>query len=158
MIDAHAWWRMGDKSYSQQTVEQLARDSQAYKPTWFEEAVPPDDHAALKQLRDTGLVPVASGEHEPDESSFMDLIETGSVDYVQMDVCCQGGFEMGRRVFEATARHGLRFAFHCWGTLLEVIAAGTARDLLGRGRHRVAGIPLSRQPRQARHVPVPRGG
>lgn len=124
MIDAHAWWRMGDKSYSQQTVEQLARDSQAYKPTWFEEAVPPDDHAALKQLRDTGLVPVASGEHEPDESSFMDLIETGSVDYVQMDVCCQGGFEMGRRVFEATARHGLRFAFHCWGTLLEVIAAG----------------------------------
>ena len=31
---------------------------------------------------------------------------------------------MGRRVFQATEQKGIRFAFHCWGTLLEVIAAG----------------------------------
>ena len=25
MVDAHTWWRMGDRSYSLETVEQLAR-------------------------------------------------------------------------------------------------------------------------------------
>jgi L-alanine-DL-glutamate epimerase-like enolase superfamily enzyme len=53
----------------------------------------------------------------------MDLILTGSVDYVQMDVCCQGGFAMARRLFSEISRSGLRFAFHSWGTALEVIAA-----------------------------------
>ena len=66
---------------------------------------------------------IASGEHEPNEQRYLDLILTGSVDYVQMDVCCQGGFTMGRRLFAEIARQGLRFAFHSWGTLLEVIAA-----------------------------------
>ena len=48
-----------------------------------------------------------------------------------MDVCCQGGFEMGRRIFDAAEKQGIRFAFHSWGTLLEVIAAaqlGVCRD------------------------------
>ena len=123
MIDAHAWWRMGDRSYSYETIEKLARDAAPYKPAWFEEPLPPDDHAAMRRLRDAGHVAVASGEHEPDEPSFMDMISSGAVDYSQMDVCCQGGFEMARRIFEATEKQGIRFAFHCWGTLLEVVAA-----------------------------------
>jgi L-alanine-DL-glutamate epimerase-like enolase superfamily enzyme len=124
MIDAHAWWRMGDKSYSYDTIVQLARDIAAYNPTWLEEPLPPDDHAAYRGLRAAKILPVASGEHEQDEPAFMDLIESGAVDYAQMDVCCQGGFEMGRRVFEACERNNVKFAFHSWGTLLEVIAAG----------------------------------
>jgi L-alanine-DL-glutamate epimerase-like enolase superfamily enzyme len=40
-----------------------------------------------------------------------------------MDVCCQGGFAMGQRVFARVAEKGLRFAFHSWGTTLEVLAA-----------------------------------
>jgi L-alanine-DL-glutamate epimerase-like enolase superfamily enzyme len=123
MIDAHAWWRMGDKSYSYETIVQLARDIAAYDPAWLEEPLPPDDHAAYRKLRAAKILPVASGEHEQDEPAFMDLIESGAVDYAQMDVCCQGGFEMGRRVFGACERNGLKFAFHSWGTLLEVIAA-----------------------------------
>ena len=123
MLDAHAWWRMGDRSYSPETIEQLARDLSAYGPTWLEEPLPPDDHAAYRALRAKGILPVASGEHEPDEAGFLDLIASDCVDYVQADVCCQGGFEMSRRIFEAAERKGVRFAFHSWGTLLEVIAA-----------------------------------
>lgn len=40
-----------------------------------------------------------------------------------MDVCCQGGFAQARRLFGAVARQDLRFAFHSWGTELEVLAA-----------------------------------
>lgn len=123
MIDAHCWWRMGDKSYSPETVANLARSMAEFNPVWLEEPLPPDDHAAYRKLRATRLLPLASGEHEPNEAGFMDLIDSGAVDYVQMDVCCQGGFPMGRRVFEAVAKKRLRFAFHSWGTALEVLAA-----------------------------------
>ena len=123
MLDCHAWWRMGDRSYDFETVEKLCHDLSPLRPYWIEEPLPPHDHAAYKALRARQPVPLASGEHEPDEASFLDLIRSDGVDFVQMDVCCQGGFEMGQRIFAAAAQRGIRFAFHSWGTLLEVMAA-----------------------------------
>ncbi len=123
MLDAHSWWRMGDRSYSPDTVERLAREMAPQGIYWLEEPLPPADHAAYKALHDKGLVRLAAGEHEPGESGFLDLINSGGVDFVQMDVCCQGGFAMGARVFEACKRSGLRFAFHNWGTQLEALAS-----------------------------------
>ena len=123
MLDCHAWWRMGDRSYSPQTIERLCHNLKSINPYWVEEPLPPDDHEAYKALHASQPLTLASGEHEPDEDSFLDLIESGGVDFVQMDVCCQGGFAMAQRVFVATERQGIRFAFHSWGTLLEVVAA-----------------------------------
>jgi L-alanine-DL-glutamate epimerase-like enolase superfamily enzyme len=123
MIDAHSWWRMGDRSYSPETVAELARAFAKYQPAWLEEPLPPEDHAAYRRLRATRTLPIASGEHEPDEAGFEDLIAADAADYIQMDVCCQGGFAMARRIFAAVAAKGLRFAFHSWGTALEVLAA-----------------------------------
>lgn len=123
MVDAHSWWRMGDKSFSEKTVTEVARAIAQYQPTWLEEPLPPDDHAAYRKLRAAKIVPVATGEHEQEESGFTDLMDTKAADYIQMDVCCQGGFAMGQRVFAGVAKHNLRFAFHSWGTTLEVLAA-----------------------------------
>ena len=94
-----------------------------YDIAWLEEPLPPDDHAAYLALKEKDIVPLASGEHEPNEERYLDLILTQAVDYVQMDVCCQGGYALGRRLFAEIARQGLRFAFHSWGTALEVMAA-----------------------------------
>ena len=124
MVDAHTWWRMGDRSYNFATVEQLAKEMAAYDVAWLEEPLPPDDHEAyLPPEAERTCLPLASGEHEPSEERYLDLILTQSVDYVQMDVCCQGGFAMARRLFGEIAREGLKFAFHSWGTALEVVAA-----------------------------------
>lgn len=123
MIDAHSWWRMGDKSYSAETVTDLAREIAKFNPTWLEEPLPPDNHDAYRALRAQKILPIATGEHEQEESGFYDLIETGAADYIQMDVCCQGGFAMGQRIFASLQRKNLRFAFHSWGTALEVLAA-----------------------------------
>lgn len=123
MIDAHTWWRMGDRSYDYATVQRIAEEIADYEIAWLEEPMPPDDHEAYRQLKEQNLVPLASGEHEPDELRYMDLILTGSVDYVQMDVVCQGGYPTARRLMPEIAGAGLKFAFHCWGTALEVVAA-----------------------------------
>jgi L-alanine-DL-glutamate epimerase-like enolase superfamily enzyme len=123
MVDAHTWWRMGDRNYTIATVEELAAAMAEYDIAWLEEPLPPDDHAAYLRLKEKDLVPLASGEHEPNEERYLDLILTQAVDYVQMDVSCNGGYSLGRRLFGEIAREGLRFAFHSWGTALEVIAA-----------------------------------
>jgi L-alanine-DL-glutamate epimerase-like enolase superfamily enzyme len=123
MIDAHSWWRMGDKSYAFDTVAWVAKEIALFKPVWLEEPLPPEDHAAYRRLKALGHVPVATGEHEQEEAGFNDLVRTKAADYIQMDVCCQGGFDMGRRVAEAAQLQKLRFAFHSWGTTLEVLAA-----------------------------------
>src|SRR5207244_2179967 len=81
MIDAHSWWRMGDRSYSRETVADLARPMAEFDITWLEEPLPPDDHAAYRELRARKIVPVATGEHEHNESGFQDLIESGAADY-----------------------------------------------------------------------------
>lgn len=123
MIDAHTWWRMGNKSYSPETVEKLAEALAEYRILWLEEPLPPDDHDAYVALNERDLVPLASGEHEPSELRLLDLIQSRAVDYVQMDIVCQGGFTSARRLFPDIAREGLRFAFHSWGSDLEVLAA-----------------------------------
>src|SRR6266436_5154231 len=46
MIDAHSWWRMGDRSYSRETVAGLARQMAAYKPPRPYAPLPHDHHVA----------------------------------------------------------------------------------------------------------------
>jgi L-alanine-DL-glutamate epimerase-like enolase superfamily enzyme len=123
MVDAHTWWRMGDRSYSYDTVRQLCRDMAPYEPAWLEEPLPPEDHDAYRRLKQDAPFPLATGEHEHTLEGFLDLITTHAADYIQSDVCCQGGFAMGEKIFDAVAKHGLQFVFHSWGTQLEVLAA-----------------------------------
>jgi len=123
MVDAHTWWRMGDRSYSRETVQRVAEAIAGQDIAWLEEPLPPDDHQGYRSLKAKDLVPLASGEHEPSDARYMDLIAGNSVDYVQMDVVCQGGYPTGKRLLAEIGREGLRFAFHSWGTALEVIAA-----------------------------------
>lgn len=123
MVDAHTWWRMGDRTYGPDIVESLAQRLAEYRIAWLEEPLPPHDHEAYQRLRAFDYVPLASGEHEPGDAQFLDLIESGAVDYVQMDVVNQGGIPTFKRIVPAIVRQGLRFAFHCTGTALEVVAA-----------------------------------
>ena len=123
MIDAHSWWRMGDKTYSPETILDLANSMAEFQPTWLEEPLPPEDHEAYANLKEKVQFPIATGEHEKDEAGFIDLFDKCCTDFIQMDVCCQGGFAMAQRIFEKVKEHQLRFAFHSWGTNLEVLAA-----------------------------------
>jgi L-alanine-DL-glutamate epimerase-like enolase superfamily enzyme len=123
MVDAHTWWRMGNRSYDFDTVMRLAEAFGEYDIYWLEEPVRPENHDALRMLREREIVPIASGEHEPGEDGFYDLISRRCVDIAQADIVCQGGYTAAKRIFAMLEKEGLRFAFHCWGTELEVAAA-----------------------------------
>ncbi|MBS1873207.1 MAG: mandelate racemase/muconate lactonizing enzyme family protein [Acidobacteria bacterium] len=123
MVNADAWWRMGDRNYARPTVDSIAAQMAEYRIAWLEEPLPPEDHDAYRRLKELDLVPIAAGEHEPDEPRLLDLILTGAVDYAQIDIVRQGGYPMAKRILPSVAGEGLRFAFHSWGTALEVIAA-----------------------------------
>ncbi len=123
MIDAHTWWRMGDRNYLTAAIDKLAEQFAEYSIAWLEEPLPPDHHEGYRRLKELDYVPIAAGEHEPNEAGYLDLITSGSVDYIQMDVVCQGGYPMAHRIFPEIGRAGLKFAFHSWGTALEVMAA-----------------------------------
>jgi L-alanine-DL-glutamate epimerase-like enolase superfamily enzyme len=123
MVDGQTWWRMGDRNYVQHTIEDIAEQLGEYNVAWLEEPLPPDQHDSYRKLRELEYVPIAGGAHEPTEHAYMDLIFSESVDYVQMDVGCQGGYTTARHLLPEVAHAGMRFAFHSEGTALEAIAA-----------------------------------
>jgi len=122
MVDAHTWWRMGDRSYGPEISARMAADLAEFDITWLEEPLPPDDHEAYAKLKASASVPIASGEHEPSDDGFLDLIAQECVDYVQTDLVCQGGYATGKKVLAEVQAQDLKFAFHSWGTDLEVLA------------------------------------
>lgn len=131
MVDAHTWWRMGNKSYTPEMIHELARAMSKFNPYWLEEPLLPEAHKEYKNLKEKGFVTIATGEHEQEYEGFEDLAQLQATDFLQMDVCCQGGFEMGLKVFDLAAAFKMKFAFHSWGTMLEVLAAaqlGVCRD------------------------------
>jgi L-alanine-DL-glutamate epimerase-like enolase superfamily enzyme len=123
MVDAHTWWRMGDRSYNEHTVQRVAQSLAEHGAAWLEEPLPPDDYDAYRRLKEKDFLPLAAGEHELSDAGFSGLIAGDCVDYVQMDLTGQGGYPTGRRICSDIMREGLRFAFHSWGTALEVVAA-----------------------------------
>jgi L-alanine-DL-glutamate epimerase-like enolase superfamily enzyme len=122
MVDAHAWWRMGDRSYSAETIERIAREMARYGIAWLEEPQPPEDRAAYLRLRALGIVPLAAGEHETSWEGFRELIDEHVVDFVQADVPHHGGYRSVHRILTRCAERGRAFAFHNWGTTLEALA------------------------------------
>jgi len=55
MVDGHTWWRMGDRNYDLESVEQLAREMVTSNIAWLEEPLPPHDHAAYQRLKEKDL-------------------------------------------------------------------------------------------------------
>jgi galactonate dehydratase len=76
------------------TAIELARELAPFKPSWYEEPVPPDNVAALKKVADAIAplgVPVATGERLHTTYEFREVFEKQAVDIIQPDITHFGG-------------------------------------------------------------------
>lgn len=80
------------------TAIALSRDIARFDPIWFEEPLPPDNIAALAEVRSRAPVEIAAGERFFDAATFADAITRGAADYLQPDVSHVGGLLEAKRI------------------------------------------------------------
>ena len=84
MFDAFMGW---DTTYAIEMVRAL----EPLRPTWMEEPVPPERIGALRKIRESANVPVATGEHIYTRWQTKELLVYGAVDFLQNDPDWTGG-------------------------------------------------------------------
>lgn len=122
MVDAHTWWKLGERSYSFEQVVDLLEDFAPFDPYWVEEPVEPGDHEAYARLAARTDVPLAGGESEASPAGLLALAEDGRVDFLQGDVRHHAGFTGCMRAARHCAGRDVRFVPHNFGTNLGLVA------------------------------------
>jgi L-rhamnonate dehydratase len=91
MADAYMGWTL---DYARRMLPLL----EPFALRWLEEPVIPDDTRGYAELRRSGRVPIAGGEHEFTIFGFRDLLEAHALDYIQFDTNRVGGISQARKI------------------------------------------------------------
>jgi hypothetical protein len=106
MLDVNCPWSM-------QEALEMAEKLRPFGLRWLEEPVwPPEDYAALAQVRAEGGIAVAAGENAATLTQFQHLVDARAVDYLQPSPAKMGGISELRKVFALAARHNVAVAPH----------------------------------------------
>lgn len=90
---------------------------------WLEEPLRPDDYEGYRKLSEATSVRIAAGEEESNRASFLDLMDKGRVDVVQVDLTRCGGFTEAMKIASLAWDRGLPVANHGFTTYINVTAA-----------------------------------
>lgn len=91
MADAYMGWTL---DYAKRMLPLL----EPFQLRWLEEPVIPDDIQGYAELKSSGRIPIAGGEHEFTLYGFRDLLEARAVDYIQFDTNRVGGITQARKI------------------------------------------------------------
>lgn len=137
MADAHTWWKMGERSYSFEQVQNLIRTFEGYGVHWIEEPIfPLEGYDQYFNLSNSVDAPLAAGENEESVKGLIELGESEAVSYLQGDVRHNNGFTGCWKAVERCQDLGVEFVPHNFGTNLglvanaHLVAAAPGRDLL----------------------------
>jgi L-rhamnonate dehydratase len=109
--------------YDAKTAIQRARAFEQYNPFWFEEPLLPDDYLGYAKLSAASPLRIAAGEEESERRSFLQLMDVGQIDVVQVDLTRCGGFTEAIKIAAMAADRGLPVVNHGFTTYLNVAAA-----------------------------------
>jgi L-alanine-DL-glutamate epimerase-like enolase superfamily enzyme len=109
--------------YDAKTAIQRARAFEAFNPFWFEEPLLPDDYEGYAKLSAATSLRIAAGEEESERKSFLQLMDVGKIDVVQVDLTRCGGFTEAMKIAALAADRGLPIVNHGFTTYLNVAAA-----------------------------------
>ena len=102
----------GHGRFNVPTAISLGRDMAPFRPTWFEEPVPPENIDALAEVRRHVPVPIAAGERLYEPARFADLIAKGGADILQPDITHVGGLSTSKLIAGLAHIHALPIAPH----------------------------------------------
>ncbi|HYM12474.1 MAG TPA: mandelate racemase/muconate lactonizing enzyme family protein, partial [Bryobacterales bacterium] len=100
LIDAGLVW-------DAKTAIQRARAFSEYKIFWLEEPLLPDDYDGYAKLSAATDVRIAAGEEESNRLSFLELMDRGRIDIVQVDLTRVGGFTEAMKIASLAVDRGL---------------------------------------------------
>jgi L-alanine-DL-glutamate epimerase-like enolase superfamily enzyme len=115
MIDAGLAW-------DARTAIQRAKAFSDYNIFWLEEPLRPDDYAGYRKLSEATSLRIAAGEEESSRVSFLDLMDKGKIDVVQVDLT-RCGFTEAMKIASLAYDRGLMVANHGFTTYINVMAA-----------------------------------
>ena len=116
LIDAGLVW-------DSKTALQRARAFAEYDIFWLEEPLRPDDYEGYRKLARATDVRIAAGEEESNRASFLELMDRGGIDVVQVDLTRCGGFTEAIKIAALAWDRGLPVANHGFTTYVNVTAA-----------------------------------
>jgi len=90
---------------------------------WLEEPLRPDDYEGYRKLSEATPVRIAAGEEESNRLSFLELMDRGRIDVVQVDLTRCGGFTEAMKIASLAWDRGLPIANHGFTTYVNVAAA-----------------------------------
>jgi L-alanine-DL-glutamate epimerase-like enolase superfamily enzyme len=116
LIDAGCVW-------DTKTAMQRARKFSEYGIYWLEEPLHPDNLEGYARLSEAVDVRIAAGEEESSRHSYLDLMDRGKIDVVQVDVTRCGGLTEARRIARLAADRGLPVVNHSFKTGINLAAS-----------------------------------
>ena len=116
LIDAGLVW-------DAKTAIQRARAFEEFNIFWLEEPLRPDDYEGYRKLSEASPLRIAAGEEESNRLSFLDLMDKGKIDVVQIDLTRCGGFTEAMKIASLAYDRGLVVANHGFTTYVNVTAA-----------------------------------
>jgi len=90
----------------------LGKDLEPYRPFWMEDAVPAENQASFRIIRQHTTTPLAVGEVFNSIWDCEVLIRERLIDYVRATVVHAGGITHLRRIFDFAALHQVRSGSH----------------------------------------------
>ena len=116
LIDAGLVW-------DAKTAIRMARRFAEYDIFWLEEPLHPDDLDGYARLSAATDVRIAAGEEESSRLSYLDLMDRGNIDVVQIDVTRCGGLTEAIRIARLAADRHKPVVNHSFKTGINIAAS-----------------------------------
>ena len=114
-IDAH--W-----GYTPVDILKVARAFEDLGLLWLEDPIPPENVAAMAEVKRATRTPICTGENFYTRFGFRELIQTQAADIVAPDLAKAGGLLEGRRIADLADMYYVNIAPHNIGSPIETMA------------------------------------
>lgn len=109
MVEFHCLWNLP-------TIKRIARELEAFDPTWYEDPIRMNSVSALSELAASTSVPICASETLGSRFPYKDMLEAGAIGIVMTDLVWTGGLTEGRKIAALADTYHRPYAPHdCTG-------------------------------------------